>query len=63
MLLLSTRLRAAELETLHRLGASRGTALRLIGAELLLLLLLAALLAALLIAATLAWLPDLVRVL
>jgi putative ABC transport system permease protein len=63
VLLLSTRLRAAELETLHRLGASRGTALRLIGAELLLLLLVAAASAVALVLATLAWLPDLVRVL
>lgn len=63
VLLLSTRLRAAELETLQRLGASRGTALRLIGAELLLLTLAAGLLASALVAASLAWLPDLVRVL
>lgn len=58
--LLSSRLRAAELHTLDRMGAPRSTALGLIGLEVLGTALAAAVLAFLCTELTVRWLPDLV---
>jgi putative ABC transport system permease protein len=61
--LLSMKIRAREMETLHRIGCPRGTSARLYATELLLVLGAAGALARLVTVALAAWSPDLSRLL